>query len=421
MGDALIENPTPFEASLIRAYEARPAPTPAQTAAMARFARQRMPHRRVEGWKWSDFNAALNAAPAQDAPNGAERAAGGIVIAPSAFASLNPVEVRIVGGRPDHPAAEDLPRGVRIAVARATALAPELESHPILSLNAAMADDALTLEIEAGAAPGRPILIRHILAGAAPVFVRTAVRVGAGASVEILETYEGAGPVLYSHFCGMTVGASARVERTAVQDAGGEGVLHALCAATLDEAARYDQTTLSAGARLARHETHLHYAGDGASARMDSAALVGGSRHCDITTHVRHDGAGCETRQIHKGVAKDRARTVFQGKFHVLPGAQKTDADMQANALLLSDTAEANHKPELEIYADDVECAHGSTAGALDEDALFYLRQRGLDERTARALLIEAFVGEAIDAIGRDEVRLALQALVSGWLEEAEA
>ena len=118
-------------------------------------------------------------------------------------------------------------------------------------------------------------------------------------------------------------------------------------------------------------------------------------------------------------MARDRGRNIFQGKFHVERSAQKTDARMTANALLLSDGAEANHKPELEIYADDVECAHGSTSGALDADALFYLRQRGLDEDAARALLIEAFLGEVIDGIDVDGVRDVFRARVNSWLEGA--
>ena len=174
---------------------------------------------------------------------------------------------------------------------------------------------------------------------------------------------------------------------------------------------------MSLGAKLSRNETHLQFNGTGAHASLNSAALLSGARHSDFTTNVRHRAESCQARQIHKGVARDSARNVFQGKFHVDRAAQKTDAQMTANALLLSDRAEANHKPELEIYADDVECAHGSTAGALDEDALFYLRQRGLSEETARGLLIEAFIGEVIDGVEDEKLRFVLQSRVHQWLE----
>lgn len=407
--NAPIPNPTPFEASVLNAYAARAEPNEAQVAAMERFARQRLPHRRIEGWKWTDFNAALRNV---EAP----AAAGDAVIEPSAFAALAPLEFRLVDGRIETPS-EDIPEDVRYGVIDAMATIPDLETHPIVSLNVAMIRKALGIEIGEGVRLDRPILIRHIVSGVAPAFAQTLLRVGRGASVHVIETYEGAGTGFYSHLCHMAVRDEGRFHRTVLQETGAGAALHAICAAKIDGAAHYDQTTLTSGGRLARHETLLHYVADGASARIDSAALIGDERHSDITTNVLHIGQGCETRQAHKGVVKDRGRSVFQGKFHVLQGAQKTEADMQANALLLSDTAEANHKPELEIYADDVECAHGSTAGALDEDALFYLRQRGLDEKAARALLIEAFVGEPIDGVVHEGVRGILRAKTADWLE----
>lgn len=416
MTSALILNPTAFEAGVLSAYAARSAPSEAQTAAMARFARQRLPHRRLEGWKWTDFNAALRGEATSE--GAADASPGDMVIPPSPFDALDPLEFRIVDGRVETPA-EGFPEGVQFGVIDAMATIPELENHPIISLNVAMIRKALGVEIGEGVQFERPILIRHILTGAAPVFAQTLLRIGRGASARVIETYEGdharGGAGFYSHLCHMAVRDEGRFERTVMQDTGADTVLHAVCAAKMDGKACYDQTTLTSGGRLSRHETHLHYVAGGGSARIDSAALVGGTRHSDITTYILHFAEGCETRQVHKGVVGGRGRNVFQGKFHVLKEAQKTDADMQANALLLSDTAEANHKPELEIYADDVECAHGSTAGALDDDALFYLRQRGLDEKTARTLLIEAFVGEAIDG-AHESVREILRHKTTEWL-----
>lgn len=411
MTNAVIANPDAFEASVLDAYSKRSAANDAQAAAMERFAQQRLPHRRVEGWKWTDFNAALrNVGLSEDPQTDA-------IIEPSPFAALDPIEFRIVDGRIEVPAG-DFPEGVQYGVIDAMATIPELENHPIVSLNVAMIRKALGFEVKEGVQFERPILIRHIISRAAPTFVQTLLRVGRGASCQVIETYEGEGAGLYSHLCHMAVRDEGRFNRAVLQETAADVSLHAICAAKMDGEAHYEQATLTGGSRLARHETHLHYVADGASARLDSAALVSGERHSDITTNVLHMGEGCETRQTHKGVVKDRGRNVFQGKFHVLQSAQKTDADMQANALLLSDTAEANHKPELEIYADDVECAHGSTAGALDDDALFYLRQRGLDENTARSLLIEAFVGAVIDGVEHDGVRDVLRGKTTQWLED---
>jgi Fe-S cluster assembly protein SufD len=205
--------------------------------------------------------------------------------------------------------------------------------------------------------------------------------------------------------------------RTVLQETGAAAIINSICAAKIDGDARFEQTSLSTGSRLSRHESHIHFWAPGSSASINSAALLSDSRHSDFTTETKHIAKECETRQVHKGVANDRGRNIFQGKFHVARAAQKTNAKMTANALLLSDGAEANHKPELEIYADDVECAHGSTVGALDGDALFYLRQRGLSEAEARALLVEAFVGEVVESITHDGARAIFAARVAEWLE----
>ena len=145
-------------------------------------------------------------------------------------------------------------------------------------------------------------------------------------------------------------------------------------------------------------------------------SALAAARHADATSLISFNATGCETRQLHRAAIRDRARGVFQGKFLVARGSQKTDAEMNAGALLLADTAEANHKPELEIYADDVKCAHGSTAGALDAEAIFYMRQRGLSEHAARALLVEAFLGEVFDGLPAG-IEHILRGQLSRWLE----
>ena len=193
----------------------------------------------------------------------------------------------------------------------------------------------------------------------------------------------------------------------------------ALFAASLGAGAAFHQAALLLGGKLVRMETRLALEGAGASADFKSASILSGARHADLTTHIAHQSTGCVTRQIHKSALRDRARGVFQGKFLVARGAQKIDAEMQAKALLLSDTAEANHKPELEIYADDVQCAHGSTAGAIDEEALFYMRQRGLDEHQARALLIEAFLADVFDGAERINIAEVMRQRMHAWLEKA--
>ena len=410
MSQSLLINPSAFDAGLEAAWRARSSANRTQEAAFERFAKQRLPNRRVEGWKWSDFNAALRSVEPASAPERPD------VIAPSAFAGLNPLEFRLVNGRVETPEG-DAPDGVRFGIMDAVGTIAELEAHPVASLNVAMTAKSLGVEVSEGVAFERPVLIRHIDAGAAPVFGQCMLRVGKGASMTLIETFEGEGAALSSRLFHAAVRDGGRLKRFVLNETGDEAVNHSIFAVKIDEDATFEQTSLSTGAKLSRHETIAHFWAKDSRARIDSAALLSSARHADFTTHVTHKAPGCEVRQLHKGVAADKARAVFQGKFEVERAAQKTDAKMTANALLLSDGAEANHKPELEIYADDVECAHGSTCGALDADALFYLRQRGLSEREARALLIEAFAGEVVDRVGDEAVREIFAARVAIWLE----
>ncbi len=405
-----LANPSAFEAAIEAAYEARSKTNERQAAAFDRFAKLGLPHRRVEGWKWSDVNAVLR----KDAPGEVETPE----IEPSPFAALEPLEFRIVNGRIDLPK-EDAPEGLRYGVMDPVGTIDELENHPIATLNVAMTRKALGIEVLDGVDFERPILIRHINGGAGFSFAQSMLRIADNAKVQIIETYEGEGAGFYSHLCHMVVRDGAEFRRAVLNETSAENVTHAICAAKLDEKAKFYQTGLSTGGRLSRHETHVHFWAPGSSASMNSASLLSGERHADFTSEALFRAPDCAAAQLHKGVAKDRARNVFQGKFNVLRAAQKTDAKMTANALLLSDGAEANHKPELEIYADDVECAHGSTVGALDDDALFYLRQRGLDEASARALLVEAFVGEVTENIEDEGLRAIFAARVSDWLEKA--
>ncbi len=404
----LIANPSPFEAALEADFAGRSAKNEAQAAAFDRFAKLRLPNRRVEGWKWTDVNAALRSVEPGEMAE-AE-------IKPSPFAALNPLEFRIVNGRielPDEPVSE----GLRYGVVNPVATIPDLENHPIATLNVALARKALGFEVSDDIAFERPVLIRHINNGNGFSFTQTMMRISPGARLRLIETYEGEGAGFYSHLFHMVLRDGAEFRRAVWQDTSEKSIVNSICAAKVDEKANFQSTGFSTGSRLSRHECHVHFWAPGSSASINSAALVSGERHSDFTTDTQFRAEGCAAAQLHKGVAKDRGRNVFQGKFHVFREAQKTDAKMAANALLLSDGAEANHKPELEIYADDVECAHGSTVGALDEDALFYLRQRGLDEAAARALLIEAFVGEVVEKFKDEAFRDVFASLVKTWLE----
>ena len=161
----------------------------------------------------------------------------------------------------------------------------------------------------------------------------------------------------------------------------------------------------------------LRYAGPNAHATLAGATLLAGRRHSDTTLVVDHAAPGGESRELFKAVVDGEARSVFQGKIVVRQAAQKTDGQMMTQSLLLSEGGEVNNKPELEIFADDVVCAHGATCGQLDEDLLFYLKARGLPHKDAERLLVQAFLGEAIETVDHEGLREALNAAAAHWLD----
>jgi Fe-S cluster assembly protein SufD len=185
---------------------------------------------------------------------------------------------------------------------------------------------------------------------------------------------------------------------------------------TVGAKARLTTFNMTSGGGLSRYQGYLTFAGEGSEVNVNGVNLLNGRQHADTTLFLDHAVPRCTSREVFRAVVDDRAHSVFQGRIIVQPKAQKTDAKMMTRALLLSDEAEADNKPELEIFADDVTCGHGATTGALDESLLFYLRARGLSEKEAQALLIQAFVGEAIESISSDALRELAISTAQRWL-----
>lgn len=239
------------------------------------------------------------------------------------------------------------------------------------------------------------------------------ITLGAGARLQLLESYEGEGAYLAETSLTLTLGEGASVSRLVLANDSADGVSASQADVTLAARADFVQTVVASGARRQRIETRVAHPGGHATLRLDGLYLLADKRHSDQTTVVTHSGVDGTTEQLAKGVVRDQARGVFQGRIVVAEGADRTDAKMGHHALILSDRAEVDAKPELEIYADDVACGHGNTVGALDEDTLFYARQRGLPEAEARALLTEAFIGEVVDRIGHEGAREVIRAWVA--------
>jgi Fe-S cluster assembly protein SufD len=257
------------------------------------------------------------------------------------------------------------------------------------------------------------VAARFVSRGAGAHIARLRITLGARARLILLESYESDGGSLSEAALTFSMGDGAVVERSVLAQDAAEAISVSQADVTLGAHGRFAQTVVASGARRQRLETRVLHPGGQASLRLDGIYLLTDKRHSDQTTVVTHAGTDGVTAQLTKGVVADQARGVFQGRIVVEEGADRTDARMGHHALVLSDRAEVDAKPELEIYADDVACAHGNTVGALDEDALFYARQRGMPEADARALLTEAFIGEVVDRIEHDGARDTVRAWVA--------
>lgn len=247
------------------------------------------------------------------------------------------------------------------------------------------------------------------------------IEVGYEAELVLLESHESEGIGYIADFSlKIEVDIGGRLERIVLLDDEAEAVTVVRADVHMQPRSTYAQTVLTTGARRQRCETTVRHNDYGTSVRLDGAYLLAAQRHSDLTSEVQHVEVGGVTSQLTKGVVRDQARGVFQGRIVVEKGADGTEARMGHHALILSDKAEVDAKPELLIFADDVQCAHGNTVGALDEAAIFYARQRGMPETVARAMLTEAFVGEVVDRIDHEGAREIARAWVSAQLGTSE-
>lgn len=284
------------------------------------------------------------------------------------------------------------------------------------------ADQTLTIlngqgavELTIAAGETRVVALRLISATAAAGHAgRARITVGEGARLTLLESHEGLADGYLSEIAlDIRVAKDAVVERVVLASDMADAVSVVDAEVALAAGAKYAQTILTTGARRQRIETRVAHPGAHADLRLDGIYLLDAQRHADLTTQVTHGGMDGTTSQLTKGMVADQARGVFQGRIIVQPGADQTDARMGHHALIMSDKAEVDAKPELLIFADDVSCAHGNTIGALDEQAIFYARQRGIPELEARAMLTEAFVGEVVERIEHDAAREVARAWVA--------
>jgi Fe-S cluster assembly protein SufD len=389
-----------------------------------------LPHRRVEEWKYTDLKNRLKTFPAAAGPADAAR-----------LAALRPVvegdgarRLVVANGRfrPDLSDLAGLEAGLSVAsladaLSRGDAtveLALELDAatsvNTAVALNTAFMTDGLLIAVADGAVIDRPVEIVHVNDSAEPAStaVRHLVRVGAKAGLTLIETVETLHAVASQSniVTVVDVGDDAAFDHIRLQVEPDVAVSMGTLIARIGARARVETFNAALGAALARNQVYARFVGRDATGGFRGLTMLSGRRHADTTLAVVHDAENCKSRELYKAVIDGPSRSVFAGRISVPSHAQKTDARMRTAALLLSEEGEADAKPELEIFADDVQCGHGATCGAIDDELLFYLQSRGIPREEAEAMLILAFLGEAIDEIKSEPVRVALVRRVEDWL-----
>ena len=285
--------------------------------------------------------------------------------------------------------------------------------RPLAALNTARAVEGFAIRATGRAAKAVSFVYER-QAEAADAMVRHLIRLDPGADLTLLE--DGPGAARLSQVMEVEVGDDAAFHHVRAQGRDHERRAWTAAFARLGARSRLKSFTLTVNGRLTRNESVVEMTGDGAVAHVAGACVGDGDFLHDDTVFITHGAEGCESRQVFKKVLRSGAVGVFQGKILVRPVAQKTDGYQISQGLLLDEACQFLAKPELEIYADDVKCSHGSTAGAVDETALFYLTSRGIPRRTAQELLVLAFVDEAIAEIEDGRIADTMRERLAGWL-----
>ncbi|MGH1404409.1 MAG: Fe-S cluster assembly protein SufD [Alphaproteobacteria bacterium] len=238
-----------------------------------------------------------------------------------------------------------------------------------------------------------------------------------GAQVTVVERHEGDGAYWKNMSTEIVLGANARLNHIRLVEDSAEAIQTNMVHITMERDSYINSFSLNLGGKLTRHDIHAVLNRSGIDCSLNGVNLLRDAQHGDTTIVMEHTQPHCVSNQFYRTILDDSARGVFQGKVHVHQAAQKTDGYQLANTLLLSPKAEMDTKPELEIYADDVKCSHGTTTGALDEEPLFYLRSRGLSEAQARMLLVQAFVDEVVDKVENETLRDEIKGKAEEWLK----
>ncbi len=419
----------PYVAEFERLDQARTATDPAwlraiRERALARFTTLGFPTTRQEEWRFT------NVSPIADRvfrlPAGPDADLDGGHLAPFRFAAADAIEIAFVNGHfaPGLSALDRLPTGVLVRSLADTLsndpdrIAPHFgrhaafENQPFAALNTAFVRDGALVETAPNTVVTRPIHILFVAASGGEVsYPRVLVLAGRNSQLQIIESYvgrDGARPVGASFTDAVSeivLGDGAVLDHYRIQREANDSFHVSTTHVRLSHSSTLSSHAFSFGGGIVRNDVNALLAGEGGDCTLNGLYLAGGSQLVDTHTVIDHAQPHCGSHEVYKGILDGRARAVFNGKIIVRPDAQKTDAKQTNKTLLLSDDAQINTKPQLEIFANDVKCTHGATIGQLSADALFYLQTRGIDRATAQQMLIRAFAGDITGRVKIEALR----------------
>jgi Fe-S cluster assembly protein SufD len=392
-----------------------------------RFAAMGVPTQRVEHWKYTNIakvaNVAMGLAERPDVRlDDVQRYfAGGPLARRLIFVNGHLAkELSHAGGLPDGAVVKGLDAMLQDQPDRVlAALQRDAEPHSFADLNAAFVQSGAWIEVADGIALDQPIQLLFLTLGEASAVMthpRIIVKLGRGAKLHLIESHVGVrdGHCLTNLVADIDIGAEARLDHDRLQLGAAGTTFVGLNRIRIGDRGELKQTAATLGGALVRNETDMHLQGSFIEAQLNGVYMPVDNEHVDNVLRVHHEEPDCHSDQFYKGLALDRAKASFAGKIFVYKDAQRTNAFQQNSNMLLSDDAEINSKPELEIYADDVKCSHGATCGELDPVALFYLRSRGLTRAEAESLLTYAFAAEVLERFTDTAVmKLAQERLVA--------
>ncbi|WP_087002473.1 Fe-S cluster assembly protein SufD [Rhizobium sullae] len=374
-----------------------------------------LPTRRIEAWHYTDLKNLLRAVPAV-AGDAASKEIEPLIEGSSVLSIMQGhVDPSATAGELEISSyAQHLIDGS--AVAGLGALGAD---DAVGRINGSFVRDGYVVYVPAGTELERPLEIDLVHAGG-QIHTRLPVSFGANVKAIVIERHLSVtgDEALVSHVSDITIGEGTELTWIILQQQGGEDTHLGQIRIDLGANAKLKLFVINAGGKLVRQELHIKVTGEGADLTLRGINLLGGDTHTDVTMVLGHNVPHTGSTEIIRNVVFDRAKGVFQGMIRVAPDAQKTDAKMSCNTLLMSDDADFSTKPELEIFADDVQCGHGATVADIDDNHLFYMMARGVPENKARAMLVKAFVAEIVEELEDEALVEALEGVISAWLEK---